>query len=297
MSKSRGLAALAATLCMALVLCVSFVAQINRGTIKGTVTDPSGAVVGGASLTATNVATEVNSAATTEGNGSYTIPFLPPGIYRLTVEQPGFKKVVLERIEVPVGETVRRDVILQIGEVSETVQVSAEAPMLKPETSELGTTISGQQILDLPLAGNQGEQRNPIAFMTLIPGVTGRGAIYTNERYFNQTINGGQSAANEFSVEGAPILNSNGSGDGRIIGFPQDAVQEFKLVSNSFSADLGKAGGGLVNFNLRSGTNEIHGSAWEFFRNDALNANGFFTNQGAPEPQHWQGAPVCATAE
>ena len=86
----------------------------------------------------------------------------------------------------PVGETIRQDAILAVGEVSQSVSVEAEAIALKPETSELGTTISGQQILDLPLAGNQGEQRNPIAFMTLIPGVTGRGAIYTNERYFNQ---------------------------------------------------------------------------------------------------------------
>jgi carboxypeptidase family protein/TonB-dependent receptor-like protein len=259
-------------------------AQTNRGAIRGTVSDPSGAVVAGASVTATNVATSVDSKATTDANGNFTIPFLPPGVYRVTVEQPGFKKAVFEKVNVSIGETIRQDAILAVGEVSQSVSVEAETIALKPETSELGTTISGQQILDLPLAGNQGEQRNPIAFMTLIPGVTGRGAIYTNERYFNQTINGGQSAANEFSVEGAPILNSNGSGDGRIIGFPQDAVQEFKLVSNNFSAEMGRAGGGFVNFNLRSGTNDIHGSAWEFLRNDALNANGFFTNQGAPDP-------------
>jgi hypothetical protein len=270
--------------CLSVVLCFSAFAQINRGTIKGTVTDQSGAVVAGASVTATHGATGVDSKATTENNGSFTIPFLPPGVYHVTVEQQGFKKAVFENITLPIGDTIRQDVILAVGEVSQTVSVEAEAITLKPETSELGTTISGQQVLDLPLAGNQGEQRNPIAFMTLIPGVTGRGAIYTNERYFNQTINGGQSAANEFSVEGAPILNSNGSGDGRIIGFPQDAVQEFKLVSNNYSAEMGRAGGGFVNFNLKSGTNQIHGTAWEFLRNDAFNANGFFTNQGAPDP-------------
>src|SRR5207247_6119743 len=270
--------------CLCIGLCAPGFAQINRGTIKGTVTDQSGAVVAGASVTATHVATGVDSKATTENNGSFTIPFLPPGVYRVTVEQPGFKKAVFENITLPVGDTIRQDVTLAVGEVSQTVSVEAEAIALKPETSELGTTISGQQVLDLPLAGNQGEQRNPIAFMTLIPGVTGRGAIYTNERYFSQTINGGQSAANEFSVEGAHILNSNQPGDGRIIGFPQDAVQEFKLVSNNYSAEMGRAGGGFVNFNLRSGTNQIHGSAWEFLRNDALNANGFFTNQGARDP-------------
>ena len=260
------------------------IAQVNRGAIRGTVSDPSGAVVAGASVTATNVATSVDSKAQTDASGNFTIPFLPPAVYRVTVEQPGFKKAVFEKVNVPVGDTIRQDVILAVGEVSQSVSVEAEGVALKPETSELGTTISGQQILDLPLAGNQGEQRNPIAFMTLIPGVTGRGAIYTNERYFSQTINGGQSASNEFSVDGAPILNSNQPGDGRIIGFPQDAVQEFKLVSNNYSAEMGRAGGGFVNFNLNSGTNQIHGSAWEFLRNDALNANGFFTNQGAPDP-------------
>ena len=259
-------------------------AQIDRGAIRGNVSDPSGAVVVGASVIATNIATSVDSKTTTDANGNFTIPFLPPNVYRVTVEQPGFKKAVFEKVNVPIGETIRQDATLAVGEVSQSVSVEAEAVSLKPETSELGTTISGQQILDLPLAGNQGEQRNPISFMTLIPGVTGRGAIYTNERFFNQTINGGQSGGNEFSVEGAPILNSNGAGDGRIIGFPQDAVQEFKLVSNNFSAEMGRAGGGFVNFNLRSGTNEIHGSVWEFLRNDALNANGFFTNHGAPDP-------------
>src|SRR5437773_1944802 len=193
--------------CLCIGLCAPGFAQINRGTIKGTVTDQSGAVVAGASVTATHVATGVDSKATTENNGSFTIPFLPPGVYRVTVEQPGFKKAVFENITLPVGDTIRQDVTLAVGEVSQTV-----------------------------------------------------------------------------SVEGATILNSNGSGDGRIIGFPQDAVQEFKLVSNNYSAEMGRAGGGFVNFNLRSGTNEIHGSAWEFLRNDAFNANGFFTNQGAPDP-------------
>src|SRR5437773_1751126 len=155
-------------LCLLIGLCVSDFAQINRGTIKGTVTDQSGAVVGGASVTATHVATGVDSKATTENNGSFTIPFLPPGVYRVTVEQQGFKKAVFENITLPVGDTIRQDVTLAVGEVSQTVSVEAEAIALKPETSELGTTISGQQVLDLPLAGNQGEQRNPIAFMTLI---------------------------------------------------------------------------------------------------------------------------------
>ena len=198
-------------LCLSVSLGLTAFGQSNRGTIKGTVSDPSGALVAGATVTATNVATKVVSRATTDANGNYQIPFLPPATYDLSVEQKGFKKQVQANISVPAGDTVRQDIALTLGDITETLSVSAENVQLKSDTSELGTTIGGNQILDLPLAGNQGEQRNPIAFMTLIPGVTGRGAIYTNERYFSQTINGGQSAANEFAVEGAPILNSNGA--------------------------------------------------------------------------------------
>jgi len=258
-------------------------AQSDRGVITGTVSDATGGVVGGATVTVTNQATGVSSKASTNTSGTYTIPFLPPGVYTITAEQPGFKKHVIEKVNVVLGESTRQDISLQVGEITQSVEVLAEAPLLKADTSELGTTITNQMVLDLPLAGNDGEQRNPTAFIVLAPGVNGRGRANNNERFFNTTINGAQSGANEFAVEGVPILNSNGQGDFRIIGFPQDAVQEFKLTSNAFSADIGRLGGGWVNFNLKSGTNEIHGSVWEFLRNDALNANGFFTNQGAPD--------------
>lgn len=286
MSDARRLLNLTVVLLFAcLVSAGSLSAQSDRGAITGTISDASGGVVGGASVTATNVATGVASKAQSGANGNYSILFLQVGTYKLTVENSGFKKHVRDGIVVTAGDTIRADVKLEVGEVTQSIEVTAEAPLLKADTSELGTTITNQLVLDLPLAGNDGEQRSPTAFMVLAPGVTGRGALNDNTRGFNTTINGGQSQSNEFAVEGVPILNSNGGGDFRIIGFPQDAVQEFKLTTNAFAADLGKVGGGIVNFNLRSGTNEIHGSVWEFLRNDALNANGFFTNQGAPDPR------------
>jgi len=263
----------------------ALMAQSDRGAITGTVTDPSGAIIGGVSVTATNVENGQKTKTVTGSTGNYTIPFLPAGVYQVTAEQSGFKKHVRDQVTVPVGQTVRQDISLEIGEVTQSVDVKSEAPLLKPETSELGTTIENRQVLDLPLAGSAGEQRSPVAFMQLVPGVTGRGAINNNDRTFTTTINGGQAAGNEIVLEGAPILNSNGPGDFRILGFPQDAVQEFKLTTNNFATELGRTGGGVTSFSFRSGTNQIHGSAYEFFRNDVLNANGFFANQAPADPR------------
>ena len=131
-------------------------AQTNRGTITGTVTDQSGAVIGGVSVAATNKGTGITSTASTGANGSYTIPLLPVGIYDLTAEQSGFKKFVQNGIAVEVGQTTRVDIGMQIGEVSQTVEVEAEAPLLRPDTSDLGTVIPGTQIRDLPLTGPRG---------------------------------------------------------------------------------------------------------------------------------------------
>ena len=131
-----------------------------------------------------------------------------------------------------------------------------------------------------------GEMRNPTTFMRLVPGVVGRGSTSMSnpEAIFNTAVNGGQTLSLEIQLDGAAILGSNLPGDLRIIGFPVDAVQEFKLSTNNFAAELGRTGGGVTSFTLKSGTNQIHGSVYEFFRNEVLNANGFFNNLGAIVP-------------
>ena len=254
-------------------------AQTDRGTITGTVTDQSGAVLVGAKVTVVNTATGSSVETSTSGAGLFTVPQLTVGVYRVTIEQAGFKKHVQEGVTVPLGQTVRVEAALQVGEVSQSVEVQAEAPVLKPDTSELGTTISNQQILDLPLSMT-GEMRNPTTFMRLVPGVVGRGStsMAGPEAIFNTAVNGGQTLSLEIQLDGAAILGSNLPGDLRIIGFPVDAVQEFKLSTNNFAAELGRTGGGVTSFTLKSGTNQIHGSVYEFFRNEKLNANGFFNN-------------------
>ncbi len=150
-------------------------AQTDRGTITGTVTDQSGAVLVGAKVTVLNTGTGSSVETSTSGAGLFTVPQLTVGVYRVTIEQAGFKKHVQEGVTVALGQTVRVEAALQVGEVSQSVEVQAEAPVLKPDTSELGTTISNQQILDLPLSMT-GEMRNPTTFMRLVPGVVGRGS-------------------------------------------------------------------------------------------------------------------------
>ncbi len=159
---------------------VLMLAQTDRGTITGTVTDASGAVIVGAKVTATNTATGISTETSTSGAGVFTIPQLTVGVYRVAVEQSGFKRFVQEGLTVPLGQTVRVNASLQLGETSQSIEVQAEAPLLKPDTSELGTTISNQQIVDFPLSLT-GEQRNPATFIRLVPGVVGRGSSsYSN---------------------------------------------------------------------------------------------------------------------
>ncbi|PYV38733.1 MAG: hypothetical protein DMG06_25000, partial [Acidobacteria bacterium] len=254
--------------------------QSDRGTITGTVTDPSGAVIPDAAVTVTNVRTDTKTMVTSTSSGNYAVPLLPAGTYKITVEKQGFKTAVRESLPLLVGQTVREDIILQVGEVSQTVEVEAVAPLLKPETSELSTAVSNKEVMDLPLPMS-GEARSPINFIALVPGVTGaqNGGGYGNNttgRTFATSVNGGQTFAFEIQVDGASIQNTNVSGDFRNIPMPQDSINEFKVETGNFAAEFGRTGGGIVTFTTRSGTNELHGSAYDFLRNDALDARGFY---------------------
>lgn len=270
-------------------------AQSDRGTITGIVTDQSGAAIVGVALTATNTGTSVSFKTTTGSNGSYTIALLPVGTYLVNVEQPGFKKFVKNGIVVQVGQTAPLDIVMELGGVNETVEVHADASTLLPNTSDLGTVITRQQFQDLPLLG-QGETRNPTFFMTLVPGVTGRGTAYGgggtfDSRSLSTTVSGSQSGSLELHLDGAS-LNSGAefSGDPRNVGFPPDAVEEFKMTTLNAAAEYGRTGGGIASFTLKSGTNQLHGSLYEYFRNDALDARGFFAPKTPTNRQNEFGA-------
>jgi Carboxypeptidase regulatory-like domain/TonB dependent receptor-like, beta-barrel len=278
----KRLAFLMLSLCLLTSMAVQLWAQSDRGTITGTVTDATGGVVAGASITATNSNTGVSSKTISGANGNYTIPLLRVGTYTVTAEQPGFKKLLRQAVTVPVGQTVHLDLALEVGEVTQSVEVQAEAPQLRPDTSDLGTVISSQQVEDLPLVG-VGEQRSPAIFMILAPGVTGRGQTYLGsaaafgERHWSTTVSGSQSGAFEFHLEGSIIAQPGEASSFRTLGFPQDAVGEFKITSINAPAEYGRSAAGFTSFTLKSGDNQLHGSLYEYLRNDALDARGFFT--------------------
>lgn len=280
--------------CIAILLGVSLLsssdllwAQSDRGVITGTVTDPSAAAIADASVTAINSATGVSARTTTSKDGAYTIPFLPTGTYQVTVGHAGFKSHLQNGVVVEVGQTTRLDIAMELGSMTETIEVRAAPVQLRPDTSDLGTVISGQQVVDLPLAGH-GEQRNPAFFMIMTPGVTGRGLAYGkssdfNVRFWSTTVSGSQSASNEFHLDGSIIASAwEVSADFRMLGFPPDAVGEFKITTINAPAEYGRSGGGITSFTLKSGTNQLHGSAYEYFRNEKLDAVPFFVNSSPP---------------
>ena len=273
--------------CSGLFLAFSFLmsavmgwAQSDLGKIAGTVSDPSGAVIEGASVAATNMGTGVAKKTITGSGGNFTVPLLPVGEYRISVEHTGFKTYVQSGISVNIGQTVHLDISLSLGAVNQTVEVKAEAPQIQADTSDIGTVVNGEQIKDLPLVG-QGEVRNPAYFMIMDSTTTGRGSTswgIGGMRMFATTVAGGQNATTEWEVEGARLTNgwSNFSGDYRMLGFPPDAVGEFKVMTLNPSAEYGPSAGGTVSFIYKSGSNQLHGTAYDYTRNDALDARGFY---------------------
>jgi Carboxypeptidase regulatory-like domain len=249
-------------------------AQEFRGSISGRVTEASGAAVPGATVTITNTATNTSTTATTNGSGDYVGLFLNPGRYAVAVEVQGFKKAVRQGIEVRVGDKLAVDLSLEVGDVADTVNISSDAPLLETNTASAGQVIDRRRISELPLSDG-----NPFVLTRLAPGIA-----YTGDLLFSRPFdNGGTSSivadgakgGNEFTLDGSPNQAS-----GRRVAFvpPADAVQEFKVETASFDAQQSHTAGATVNVTLRSGTNNFHGTAYEFVRNDILSANNFFSN-------------------
>ncbi len=247
----------------------------DRGGITGTVTDPSGAAIPNGSVKVTNTARgEVVNLQTTAA-GLYSATNLIHGSYSVTVEVPGFRTSTVSGVEVRIGEVARADIQLQVGELTEKVDVTAEALLLKSESSDIGTIVETESILNLPLQVG-GSVRDPLAFAKLTPGFTGSTANSAIEFQTHYTINGGQSGATQILVDGADIALTSPQSQFNA-GLSVEAVEEFKVMSSNFSAEYGRAIGGIVNLTLKSGTNDFHGSVYEFLRNDKLDARGFFS--------------------
>jgi len=241
--------------------------QAEQGTITGVVTDDTGAAVPGAKLTARELATQTVSNTTTNGRGYYTLPYLAPGTYEVSAEATGFSNTVISGIHLTVNLTTSVNIALKVGVVAQRVTVQANAIQLESENSELGGTISRQQILELPQLG-----RNAYSLAVLAPGVLPEtaGAPLQTE------TNGGMANTGNVLLDGGTQINSS-TGDITYTP-PSESVGQLKLITNNFSAEYGMSGGGILTATSSSGTNAFHGSLYEYFRNTVLNANGWYRN-------------------
>jgi outer membrane receptor for ferrienterochelin and colicin len=253
-----------------LALTVSAIAQVQNGQFAGTVTDPTGAAIANAKVTVTNSATDLNLTTTTNSSGNYTVKEVPPGAYKIEVEASGFKTTANNGLEANAGTISHVDFKLQIGKASEIVEVTGAASDVNVEDSKLATTVSSTQINNLPLNG-----RNVFDLMTLSAGaVNVMGVDFENGH--NTVVNGLREDFNGFLINGV----SNKGLSGGVVNVPiEDTVEEFQQLQLNMSAQYGNSAGGTVNLVTKSGTNAWHGSAWEYVRNDATDANQFFLNQ------------------
>src|SRR6267378_2642555 len=261
-------------------------AQSDRGTITGTVSDPSGAAVVGAKVSAVNTNTGASHETTTTSEGSYTLPELSAAPYKVSVEAPGFKTTT-QTVQLPVQVTRRVDFSLMLGAAADQVTVSGDAPILQTETAVQQTNVTEKQVRELPLqVSAEFGGRTPLSFIFLDSSVTagtgastpgngngGRGTDASNFR-----VNGGQALGTSILIDGAGTQRAqNGTFFSEVAPGP-DAFQEFTVSTSSYSAEFGSSSGGVVNFTLKSGGNAYHGETYDLLRNTDLNANSFINN-------------------
>src|SRR5438270_6137655 len=274
-----------------LLISTSLIGQTFRGTILGTVTDPQGAVVPGTKVTVHNVNTGPERTTQTSADGSYSVPELPIGAYTVSVTQSGFQTAVISNVAVDVAAERRVDVVFRAGRVSETVEVSGEAlPQVETTTDTLGTTFTAAQAANLPLNGRDFQK---MIFLT--PGVSGSPDQITDSpgSYGIFSMNGARGRSNNFLLDGTdmndgyrndPAINEAGVFGTPATILPVDAIAETQIVSN-FMPEYGRNAGAAVNIVTKSGTNALHGSAIEYFRNDALDARNYFNPSSTPKAQ------------
>jgi hypothetical protein len=261
------------------------VAQVATGNLRGTVIDSTGAVLPNSLVLIVNTKTGLQRNVTSNERGDFNAPSLPVGIYDVTVQLTGFQKTTLAGIELRVDQTATVSIELRLGAVNDKVEVTAAAPLLDAQISSLGQVVENKQILDMPLNG-----RNPFALGTLAGGTVQFQGLTTN---LPIVASGGRYNANDILLDGVDnnLRNYAGSvGRAGLAYTPSvDAVEEFKVKTNNFSAEYGHSAGYVMNATIKSGTNEYHGHAWEFLRNEKLDANNFVSNfAGQPRAKYRQ---------
>ncbi len=267
-------------LCIAAAMLMASVpawGQEVTAAINGVVTDPSGAPVSGATVTATDLERNVKTPTTTNSAGAYNFPRLPVSRYSIRVEAPGFQVAVKPEVLLVLNQVAKIDMQLQIGNVNQTVEVTSAAPILQTESTQVGTLIDSHAIVSMPLSTrNYGQltllspgavTTNASAFVGGSGSSAGLNTFYSGRPY----INGNREQDDNYVLDG---LDNNQSDEGGVAYAPSpDAIQEFNLITSNASAEFGNYLGGIINATLKSGTNQFHGDAFEFFRNDKLNAN------------------------
>jgi len=241
-------------------------AQVDRGTFTGIVTDVTGAVIPGVKVTITSTGTGIEYSTTTTSAGQYTVPAVPIGTYDLSFESPGFNRLVQRNVEVGVGEVRRVDVSLEVGAVTESIEVTAEVPRLQTDAPDVATSLQSSAMLDLPLAIGGGGRTMEDLVYKIVPGTSGG--------TYRSYIVGTQTWSKASLLEGSSVdtVKPGHFGEASV---SMEAVQEFKIMTSAVSAEYGRSQGAVFNYVLKSGTNAIHGTGYGLLRNEALNANSF----------------------
>ncbi len=286
MSRLRNLICLLVTIFAGLNL----VAQQITGSIRGTVSDPSGAVVEAAAVTANQTETGLTRTAMTDRTGAYILLELPVGHYQLQVEAKGFRKYVQQGIILNVNETATIPVRLAVGAETLQVQVMADAQLIQGTVTSLGKTVSEREVLDLPLDGRNFTQLGLLqpGVVPLTPGLAEAGGSLRDGQAY--AVNGQRPESNNFLIDGAN--NFNGVDGGFVLKPPVDAITEFKILTHNANSEFGNSLGSTTNLITRSGTNRFHGALWEFLRNDAFDATNYFASTTEPLKQNQFGGTI-----
>ena len=260
-------------------------AQSERGNITGTVTDQSGAAVVAARLLIVNKATNASTSVVSTSAGDFNAPGLAPGDYRAEATAAGFKRFVQDNITLTAGGTVRFDIQLQVGAVVDTIEVSAAVAQVQTDNAKVSTAVQNKMVDELPLVVG-GEMRSPYNLIGITAEAKGSGSAIS--------LGGGQAAAWDATLDGLSVT-TNRSADAKEIAYISpsvEAITEFSMDTNGFKAEYGQAGGGVITFSSKSGTNQLHGSAYDFLRNDKLDARGFFPTKKSVYKQNDFGGTV-----
>ncbi len=271
-------------ICAVLLLATSAIAQFDTATVLGTVKDSSGAIISGATVTLKNIDTGITASAQTDEDGNFQFTNVKIGNYRVSAEKQGFSTAIAERVNVTVNARQRVDLSLQPGALTENVVVTAGVALLETDSSVRGQVVQREQIVNLPLNG-----RSYANLVLLTPGVreSSQNGITTAGREAAFNVNGLRNTVNNFLLDGVDnnaYGTSNQSFSAQVVQVSPDAVQEFKVQTNTYSAEFGRSGGAVINASYRSGTNQFHGNLWEYHRNTVLNAVGFFKPAGGVKP-------------